>query len=379
MPVVGIPRETVPGERRVAVVPGSVAALPGEVVVEAGAGLEAGFTDDAYRTAGAALASRRELLERADLLLMVRGPGAGPDDAELASLRPSHTIIATLDPLGRPAEVEALAGRGPTAFALELVPRITRAQSMDVLSSMATIAGYQAVILAARYLNKMFPMMMTAAGSIKPARVLVLGAGVAGLQAIATARRLGAVVEAYDIRPEVKEQVESVGARFLEIELETRAGDADGYAREQSEDFLARQRDLMAERVAANDVVITTAAVPGRRAPVLVTDDMVAGMRPGSVVVDLAAETGGNCAATRPGETFERDGVHIVGVTNLPARAPFDASRMFAKNITTFVAHLMTDGALTIDTEDEITRATLVARDGRVVHERVLAALEERR
>jgi NAD(P) transhydrogenase subunit alpha len=306
--------------------------------------------------------------------------GANPEAgrADLPSLRPSHTVIAMLDPLARPVEARELAGRGLTSFALELVPRITRAQSMDVLSSMATIAGYQAVILGARYLNKIFPMMMTAAGSIKPARVFVLGAGVAGLQAIATARRLGAVVEAFDIRPEVKEQVESVGARFVELALETEAaGDESGYARAQSEDFLRRQQELMAEGIAAADVLITTAAVPGRRAPVLVTGEMVAAMRPGSVVVDLASDTGGNCAVTRPGETYDHEGICVVGVTNLPARAPLDASMMFAKNITTFLAHLLEDGMLVVDLEDEITRGTLLTRDGAVVHERVLATLQE--
>jgi len=382
--IVGVPKETFPGERRVAVVPASLVALKKkrvELVVESTAGLEAGYTDDAYRGAGAEIAPHRnEVFEKAEVILMVRGLGANPEAGkpDLISLRPSHTVIAMLDPLARPAEAKALAGRGLTSFALELVPRITRAQSMDVLSSMATIAGYQGVILGARHLNKIFPMMMTAAGSIKPARVFVLGAGVAGLQAIATARRLGAVVEAYDIRPEVKEQVESVGGRFVELELDTdEAGDDGGYAREQSEDFLERQRSLMGERIAAADVVITTAAVPGRRAPVLVTTEMVAAMHPGSVVVDLASDTGGNCAVTRPGETYSHGGVCIVGVTNLPARAPLDASMMFAKNITTFLAHLLEDGMLKFDLDDEITRGTLLTRDGQVVHERVVAALEK--
>jgi NAD(P) transhydrogenase subunit alpha len=379
---IGIVKESFPGERRVAIVPATVPSLtkPGhQILIETGAGAAAGFLDAAYAEKGARLAgSRAEVFQAADIILQVRAPGANPaaGDADLPLVRKDQTIIGFSEPLVNPRMAGALAARGATVFAMELMPRITRAQSMDALSSMATIAGYEAVLLAATALPRLFPMLMTAAGTITPARVLIIGVGVAGLQAIATARRLGAVVEAYDVRPAVKEQVQSLGAKFVELPLETTgAEDRGGYARAQDEAFYRRQRELMGKVVAANDVVITTAAVPGQKAPVLVTKEMVAGMAPGSVIVDIAAERGGNCELTRPDETVAAHGVTILGPTNLAAAAPYHASQMYAKNITTFLAHLMKDGQLRIALDDEITRETLLARGGEVVHPRVRQAL----
>jgi len=372
---VGVPRETWPGERRVALVPAAAAALIKaglEVVVEEDAGTDAGFPASAYTAAGAAIAPRRDVYASADILLQVRSI-----PAELGSLRRGQTIVGLADPLGSPDAIRALANAGVTAFSMELMPRITRAQSMDVLSSMATIAGYKGVLLAANHLPRMFPMLMTAAGTITAARVFVVGAGVAGLQAIATARRLGAKVEAYDVRPAVKEQVQSLGARFVEMPLETAdSEDKGGYARAQDESFYRRQREMMLKVVAGSDVVVTTALIPGRKAPILVTEEMVDGMTPGSVVVDLAAERGGNCALTRPDEVVVHRGVTIIGPSNPPALVPYHASQMYAKNITTFLLHLLgKDGAkqqaLTLDPTDEITRDTLLTRDGAVVHARV--------
>jgi NAD(P) transhydrogenase subunit alpha len=378
--IVGVPKETFPGESRVALVPAGLPALTKaglEVRIEQGAGRAAGHPDREYSGKGATVTSRDEVFA-ADVILQVRAAGAAPQsgDADLARLRSGQVVIAMADPLGEPAAADRWALSGATLFALELLPRITRAQSMDVLSSMATVAGYRAVLLAADALPKMFPMLMTAAGTISPARVFIVGAGVAGLQAIATARRLGAVVSAYDVRPVVKEQVESLGGKFIELELETAgAEDKGGYAKAMDEETLAKQRAMMTRVVAESDVVITTAAVPGKKAPVLVTAEMVAGMRPGSVVVDLAAERGGNCELTRPGETVEEGGVRILGPSNLPSEVPRDASQMYAKNISTFLLHLLDEGRLKLDLEDEITRETLVARDGRVVHPRVLELL----
>jgi NAD(P) transhydrogenase subunit alpha len=364
---IGVLSETIPGERRVALVPDVAARLSGfEVVVEAAAGESAGFTDDAYRQAGAAVeADRRALLAAADVLLWVQPPPLG--DVEL--LREGAATIGFLQPATQGAVIEALAGRGVTAFSLELLPRISRAQSMDALSSQASLAGYKGVIMAADRLGKFFPMLMTAAGTIPPARVLVLGAGVAGLQAIATARRLGAVVEAYDVRPAVKEEVRSLGATFIELELESQEGEG-GYAREQGEDFLTRQRELLGERVAAADVVITTAAIPGRRAPILVTAAMVAGMRRGSVIVDLAADTGGNCELTRPGQVVEVDGVWLDGTTNVPGTVPLHASQLYARNVSNLLQHLAPGGELKLDMEDEITKGCCVTQGGQVVSER---------
>jgi H+-translocating NAD(P) transhydrogenase subunit alpha len=373
--IVGIPRETWPGETRVALIPSAVATLRKTglgVIVEEHAGTAAGFTDAAFRNAGAEIASRAKVFSAADILLQVR---AVP--AELSMLRSGQTVIGFADPLGSPDAVEEVARTGATAFSMELMPRITRAQSMDALSSMATIAGYKGVLLAANHLPRMFPMLMTAAGTLTAARVFIVGAGVAGLQAIATARRLGAKVEAYDVRPAVKEQVQSLGARFVEMALET--GDAEdkgGYAKAQDESFYRRQREMMLRVVAGSDVVITTALIPGKKAPTLVTEEMVDGMTPGSVIIDLAAERGGNCALTRPDEVVLHNGVTIVGPSNPPALVPNHASQMYAKNIITFLNHLLgkegaAKPALELDLADEITRDTLLTRGGEVVHGRI--------
>ena len=377
--IVGVPRETFPGERRVALVPAALPALTGaslQVLVETGAGAAAGFADGAYADKGARIAaSHAELFAEADVVLQVRSPGAAGEagQADLAALRGGQVIIGFSEPLGEPAVAQAVAERGATSLSMELIPRITRAQSMDALSSMATIAGYKAVLLAANALPRMFPMMMTAAGTVTPARVFVIGAGVAGLQAIASARRLGARVEAYDVRPAVKEQVESLGAAFVELPLETGGSeDSGGYAKAQDESFLRRQRETMTRVVAASDVVITTALVPGKTAPTLVTEDMVAGMAPGAVVIDLAAERGGNCALTKGDEeVVSENGVTVLGPTDLPSTVPYHASQMYARNISTLLLHLTKDGALALDTGDEITAGTLVSHDGRVVHPRV--------
>jgi NAD(P) transhydrogenase subunit alpha len=372
---VGVPRETWPGERRVALIPATAAALKKaglDVIVEQDAGAEAGFTSAAYEAAGAAIAPRRDVFSSADIVLQVR---ATP--AETAALRRGQVVIGFADPLGSPDAIRALASTGVTALSMELMPRITRAQSMDALSSMATIAGYKGVLLAADHLPRMFPMLMTAAGTLTAARVFIVGAGVAGLQAIATSRRLGAKVEAYDVRPAVKEQVQSLGARFVEMALATAdSEDKGGYARAQDESFYRRQREMMLKVVAASDVVITTALIPGKKAPILVTEEMVNGMAPGSVVVDLAAERGGNCELTRPDEIVVHRGVTILGPANPPALVPNHASQMYSKNITTFLLHLLgkegaTKGTLELDISDEITRETLLTRDGDVVHPRV--------
>src|SRR6266540_685537 len=372
---VGVPRETWPGENRVALTPAAAAALKKsgvDVVVEEDAGLAAGFPSGAYEQAGATVAPRDVVFSSADIVLQVRSV---PPDA--GRLRRGQVVIGFADPLGEPEAIRVLAQAGVTALSMELMPRITRAQSMDALSSMATIAGYKGVIMAADHLPRMFPMLMTAAGTVTAARVFIVGAGVAGLQAIAQSRRLGAKVEAYDVRPAVKEQVQSLGARFVEMPLET--GDAEdkgGYAKAQDESFYRRQREMMLKVVAASDVVITTALIPGKKAPILVTKEMVEGMTPGSVVVDLAAERGGNCELTRPDEVVVHNGVSILGPSNPPALVPNHASQMYAKNITTFLAHLLgKDGAkkaaLALDLADEITRETLLTRDGDVVHAKV--------
>jgi NAD(P) transhydrogenase subunit alpha len=382
--VLGVPREAYPGERRVALVPAVLPALAGagyEVVVEAGAGRGAGFPDAAFvERGGQVVADRAEVFGRADVVVQVLGHGANDltGRADLPRLRPGQVLVAFLRALGSPATVRELAATGVTAFALELVPRITRAQAMDALSAMSTVAGYKAVLLAASLLPRMFPMLMTAAGTVAPARVLVMGAGVAGLQAVATARRLGAVVRAYDVRRTTKEQVESVGGRFVELPLETEgAEDARGYARAQDETFYQRQRALLGQHVGESDVVITTALVPGRRAPVLVTADMVAAMAPGSVIVDLAAEGGGNCELTRPGETVTVNDVSIVGPVNLASSVPYHASQMYARTLAAFLTHLVRDGGLALDRDDEILAETLVARGGEVVNPRVRQALKE--
>ncbi len=374
---VGVPRETYPGERRVALVPAGAAELVRaglEVLVEQGAGERAGYPDDAYREHARLVPDRNTLFAEADVILQVRGYGAnpGPGAADLPRMRRGQIFVGFWEPL---VELEALrraAERGATVLAMELMPRITRAQAMDALSSMATLAGYKAVLLAAHHLPRMFPLMMTAAGTLAPARVFVVGAGVAGLQAIATSRRLGAVVQAYDVRPAVKEQVQSLGAKFVELPLDTAdAQDKAGYARELGEDFYRRQRETMTRVVAESDVVITTALVPGKRAPVLITEPMVRGMAPGSVIVDLAAERGGNCELTQPGETVTRHGVTILGPVNLPAEVPYHASQLYSKNAVNFLRHMVREGRLVLQVEDEIVRETLVTHEGEVVHPRV--------
>ncbi|MFM1902376.1 MAG: transhydrogenase subunit alpha part 1 [Planctomycetota bacterium] len=373
---VAVLKETFPGERRVAVVPAAIPALTKaglELMVEAGAGAAAGFSDDAYRQAGAAIVSRDEAFA-ADCLLTVRTCGACGEGwcHDRDRLRPGVVLIGLCDPLGSPVPCQDAADRGATVFSLELVPRTTRAQSMDVLSSQANIAGYRAVLLAATTLPRILPMMTTAAGTITPAKVLVLGAGVAGLQAIATAKRLGAQVSSYDVRPAVKEQVQSLGAKFVELPLETGASEAaGGYAKAMGEEFYAKQRELLGRVVAESDVVICTALIPGQKAPVLVTREMVARMKPGSVIVDLAAERGGNCEGSRPDETVVVDGVTILGPTNLAADVATHTSQLYARNIATFLAHLVACGLPDVQTDDEICRETLVARSGQIVHPRI--------
>jgi H+-translocating NAD(P) transhydrogenase subunit alpha len=376
---VGIPKERGAGETRVAVIPAGVATLVKaglSVAVEAGAGVAAGFPDASYQSQGAEILSRAATLQSADIVLRVRAVSSD-NGSESIEWRPGQTVIGFADPLGAPQAIGKVAGTGAALLSMELMPRITRAQSMDALSSMATIAGYKGVLLAANQLPRMFPMLMTAAGTVAPARVFVVGAGVAGLQAISSARRLGAKVEAYDVRPAVKEQVQSLGARFVELPLEAAdAEDKGGYAKAQDESFYRRQREMMLKVVAASDVVITTALIPGKRAPILITTEMVEAMPPGSVVVDLAAERGGNCELTRPDEMVVHNGVHVIGPSNPPALVPYHASQMYSKNIITFLQHLLgKDGAkqtsLTLDTNDEITRETLLTKDGAVVHPRV--------
>lgn len=380
--IAGVLKETFPGEKRVALVPVGVQTLVKnglEVLVEPGAGEAAGFPDAQYQERGAKIAKdRKEVLSTADILLQVRGLGANPEKgpADAAHMKPGQIQIGFMEPLTAKKEVETLAKQKVTAFSMELVPRITRAQSMDALSSMANLAGYKAVLLAANYLPKIFPMMMTAAGTIVAAKVFIVGAGVAGLQAIATARRLGAVVHAYDVRPAVKEQVQSLGAKFVEMELDAAAAqDKGGYAKEMGEEFYRKQRELMAKVVAESDVVITTAAVPGKKAPVLVTEEMVKHMHPGSVIVDLAAERGGNCEATEPGKVVQKHGVTIAGPLNLASEIPFNSSQTYSKNLTNFMALLVKKGQLELNMEDEIIRESMVTRDGQVVNPRVKEAL----
>ncbi len=374
--IAAVLKETLEGERRVAVIPAALPALTKlglEVVVEAGAGDAAGFPDAAFVEKGArVVASRAEALKDGEILLQVR-PLRG---ADLNGVTSRHVVVGFLDPLAMPQGIQKFAAQGGTAFALELLPRTTRAQAMDVLSSAATVVGYKAVLLAAGALPRMFPMMMTAGGTLTPARVFVIGGGVAGLQAIATARRLGAVVQAYDVRPAVKEQVESLGGKFVELPIEAGdAQDAGGYAKAMDESFYERQREMMAKVVAGCDVVISTAAVPGKKAPVLITAEMVDGMPPGSVVVDVAAEQGGNCEVTRAGENVVRNGVTVMGPVNLAASVPYHASQMYARNVSGFLGLMVKDGALLVDSADEIVRETLVARGGEVVHPKVREAL----
>ncbi|MEK7281074.1 MAG: Re/Si-specific NAD(P)(+) transhydrogenase subunit alpha [Chloroflexota bacterium] len=376
--IVGVPAEAYPGERRVALVPAVVPTLVKQglqVMVEPGAGAAAGFADADYQAQGASLASdRRQLFAVAHIVLQVRGLGATTQigRADLELLHSGHVLVGLLNPLGAPKEMLELARRGVTAFALELVPRISRAQSMDALTSMATVAGYKAILLAATALPRMLPMMMTAAGTITPARVLVIGAGVAGLQAIATAHRLGAVVQAYDVRPAVKEQVESVGGKFLELPLDTQGAEAaGGYARAMGQEFYQRQQEMIRKAVAESDVVITTASVPGGQAPRLISAEMVRQMRHGSIIVDLAAETGGNCELTRSGETVEAYGVTIMAPLNLPSSIPYHASQMYARNMVSFLQNIIKEGELRLNLEDEVIRDTLVTHRGEVTNTRL--------
>jgi NAD(P) transhydrogenase subunit alpha len=374
---VGFVTESTPGERRVAMIPGALSVLNKtgvEFLMEQGAGRRAGFPDSEYADKGVRISSREDVFATADVLLQVRSPGANPETGarDLALMRRGQAVIGFGEPLTSGDAARALAEQGVSFLAMELMPRITRAQSMDALSSMATIAGYKAVLIAAGALPRIFPMLMTAAGTITPARVLVIGAGVAGLQAIATARRLGAVVSGYDIRSAVKEQIESLGARFVVLEIDSAAAeDKSGYAKAMGEEFYRRQRELMGGVLAGQNVVITTAAVPGKKAPILITREMVDRMAPGSNIVDIAAERGGNCELTRPGEEVEEGGVRIYGPLNLPSSVPYHASQMYAKNIATFLKHLIKDGQLALNRDDEIVRETLVTHAGEVIHPRV--------
>jgi NAD(P) transhydrogenase subunit alpha len=376
--LVGVPREIFPGERRVALVPAVIPNLKKaglEVIVEAGAGVEAGYPDADYTAKGATLAAgRAEVFAKADIILQVLCYGSNEvtGKQDLPLFRKGQVLIGFLRPLGDVNTVQEIATTGVTSFSVELMPRTTRAQSMDALSSMGTICGYKAVLLAADTLPRLFPMLTTAAGTITPARVLVMGAGVAGLQAIATARRLGAVVSAYDLRPAVKEQVQSLGGRFVELNLEVKdAQDAGGYAKAQDESFYQRQRELLGQVVAQHDVVVTTAVVPGKKAPTLVTKEMVGAMAPGSVIVDLAAERGGNCELTRLGEKVIEHGVTIIGTINLASTVPYHASQMYARNLTNFLLNMVKDGQLNMNLSDDIVSSTLVTQGGEIANPRV--------
>ncbi len=376
--IVGVPREIYPGERRVALVPAVIPSLVKvglEVLIEAGSGANAGYPDAEYIAKGAKIAAdRAEVFNTADVIVQVLCYGANDKtgQADVPLLRRDQALIGFLRALDSKQSVSEIAARGVRAFAVELMPRTTRAQSMDVLSSMATIAGYKAVLLAADTLPRIFPMLSTAAGTVTPARVFVIGAGVAGLQAIATSRRLGSVTSAYDMRPIAKEQVMSLGGRFVELAVEAKdAQDASGYAKAQDEDFYRKQRELLGQVVAQSDVVITTAVIPGKKAPLLVTADMVKQMAPGSVIVDLAAERGGNCQLTHPGEIAVEHGVTIIGLFNLAGTIPYHASQMYAKNVATFLLHLVKDRKLRLDTQDEIIRDTLITSDGEIVNKRL--------
>jgi len=376
--ILGVPRESYPGERRVALVPAVIPNLTKaglEVVMEAGAGVEAGYPDDEYSAKGVKiLPERADVFRVADTIVQVLCYGSNDrtGKADLPHFHPNQTLVGFLRPLGVLETIQDIAARGISAFSVELMPRTTRAQSMDALSSMATISGYKAVVVAADTLPRIFPMLTTAAGTITPGHILVIGAGVAGLQAIATARRLGAVVYAYDLRPAVKEQVQSLGARFVELPIEADdAQDARGYARAQDETFYSRQRALLGRAVAESDVVITAAVIPGKISPVLVTKEMIARMAPGSVIVDLAAERGGNCELTRGGETAVENGVSIIGKYNLASTVPYHASQLYARNITAFLLYLVKDGKLQLNLQDEIVRETLVTQGGEVVNARL--------
>jgi NAD(P) transhydrogenase subunit alpha len=376
--IVGVPRESFPGERRVALVPAAIPNLTKaglEVVVEAGAGIGAGYPDADYIAKGAKIvAERAEVFRAADIVVQILCYGSNDKTgkADVALFKRDQVLIGFLRPLGSLETIQEIASKGVTSFSVELMPRTTRAQSMDVLSSMATICGYKAVVLAADTSPRIFPMLTTAAGTITPGRVLVIGAGVAGLQAIATARRLGAVASAYDLRPAAKEQVQSLGGRFVELPIEAKdAEDARGYARAQDETFYKQQRELLGKVVAESDVVISAAVIPGKKPPILVTKEMVASMAPGSVIVDLAGERGGNCELTRPGEIVVEHGVTIIGWFNLASTVPYHASQMYARNVSAFLLHLVKDGKLQLNVDDEIIRDTMLTRGGELVNARV--------
>jgi NAD(P) transhydrogenase subunit alpha len=377
--IVGVPRESFPGERRVAMVPAAIPSLTKaglEVVVEKGAGTEAGYPDSEFVAKGAKiLPTRADVFAAADIIVQVLSNGANDKtgQADVPLYRPNQALIGFMRPLSAIEPIQEIASKGVTAFSIELMPRTTRAQSMDALSSMATISGYKAVVTAADALPKIFPMLTTAAGTITPARVFIIGCGVAGLQAIATARRLGAVVSAYDLRPAVKEQVQSLGGRFVEIAVEAKdAQDARGYATAQGEEFYKKQRELLGKVIAESDVVITAAVIPGKKSPILVTKEMVEGMAPGSVIVDLAAERGGNCELTRPGEKVEAaNGITIIGYINLASTVPHHASQMYAKNVATFLLYMVKEGKLQINPQDEIVRDTLLTQGGEIVNARL--------
>ncbi|MDH4127717.1 MAG: Re/Si-specific NAD(P)(+) transhydrogenase subunit alpha [Spirochaetota bacterium] len=379
--IIGVPKETLTGENRVALIPiriTEVAKLGFEVHIETGAGLRAGFPDDDYREKGAKIIDKREdVYKSADVILQVMGPGANPNaNNDYKLMKEGQIIIGFLEPLLAKESAMELAKKKVTSFAVELVPRITRAQSMDALSSMANIAGYKSVLIAANTLPKILPMMTTAGGTMTAAKTLIIGVGVAGLQAIATAKRLGSIVQAYDVRPAVKEQVQSLGAKFVELEIEaSNAEDKGGYAKEMGEEFYKKQRELMSRVIAESDVVITTAAIPGKKSPILVTEEMVKGMKPGSVIVDMAAERGGNCELTKYGETIIKYDVTILGPVNIPSTVPYHASQMYSKNLTNFLQIMVKDKKIELNLQDEIIRDSMVTRNGEIVNPRVKEAL----
>ena len=376
--VIGVPKEERAGETRVALSPTALPQLTKagfDIVIESGAGDLAGYPDATFTDRGARIGSRDDVFA-ADVVVQVNVLGGDAGSADLGKLRQGQIVVGAVAPFARPELVKAIAGTGATLFALELVPRSTRAQSMDILSSQAAVAGYKAVLLAANAMPKMFPLLTTAAGTIAPAKVFIVGAGVAGLGAIATSRRLGALVEAYDVRPAAREEVESLGARFVELPLETGQEEGSGgYAKQLSEDTIKKQQELMAKTVAASDVIITTAQVQGTKAPQIITTEMIKGMAPGSVIVDLAAEQGGNCEPTVAGETVDVDGVSVIGVVNLPGEIPVHASQLFGKNVANFMGLMVVDGKIDIDVDDDVIRDSVVARGGDVVNNRVREAL----
>ncbi|NIP29626.1 MAG: Re/Si-specific NAD(P)(+) transhydrogenase subunit alpha [Candidatus Dadabacteria bacterium] len=376
--IVGLLKETYPNEKRVAVVPEGIATLKKagiEVQLESGAGENAGFTDKKYQEAGGKVVlDRTEIFSNSDVILQVRGIGIDMDSSssDLSMLKPDQLIIGFFDPFFNIEAIKELARRNVCTLAMELIPRISRAQPMDALSSQSNIAGYKAAIIAAEMLPRMFPMMITAAGTITPSRVLVIGAGVPGLQAMATCRRLGAVVSAYDIRPAVKEQVESLGAKFIELKLETKESEQEyGYAKEMDEDFYTKQRNIMKDIVAENDVIITTASVPGKKAPILITSDMVDAMKPGSVIVDIACAQGGNCELTETGKVIIRNGITITGPLNIPSSVPYHSSKMYSKNIINLLLLMVEEGKLNLNVDDQIIRDSIVTMNGQIVNKQV--------